>query len=266
MDKKKRIDLFEEWLRDRELSENTIKNYMHSVKEYFSMFDELNKKNLITYKNELLGKNSPKTVNLRCVAMNQYCIFTKNEKLCVKQVKIHKKASVENVVTLEEYERIISYLRKRNDKRYYFMILLMAKTGARVSELIRFKRSDMERRKCEIWTKGKIRTIYIPDRVAEEALEYFQEDGYLFKNRCGKPITTRGVAGIIKKIGEELGIQNEKMHPHSFRHLFAIEFLKKNKNIALLADLMGHESVNTTAIYLRLSEKEQIEQLNEAME
>lgn len=77
-------------------------------------------------------------------------------------------------------------------------------------------------------------------------------------------MTTRGVASAIKRC-VKYGIREEVLHPHSFRHLYAIQFLKNNNNIALLADLMGHENISTTSIYLRLSSEEQKEQFNKAM-
>ena len=88
------------------------------------------------------------------------------------------------------------------------------------------------------------------------------ESRYLFPNRYGEQMTTRGVSQQMKKYGRRYGIREEVLHPHSFRHLFAIHFLEKNKNIALLADIMGHENMNTTAIYLRLSAEEQKKQID----
>ena len=77
-------------------------------------------------------------------------------------------------------------------------------------------------------------------------------------------MTNRGVSENIRRWAGRYGIRKEVMHPHSFRHLYAVEFLKHNSNIALLADLMGHSSVSTTSIYLKLSREEQMRQFNEA--
>jgi site-specific recombinase XerD len=83
-------------------------------------------------------------------------------------------------------------------------------------------------------------------------------------NRQGSRLTSRGIDASIRRWAKKYGIRKEVAHPHSFRHLFAIEFLKKNSNIALLADLMGHSSVSTTSIYLKLSREEQMRQFNDA--
>lgn len=263
-----KIEEFSEWLTDKELAESTISTYTYAVRDFFDRYNELSKRNLIDYKKTLLELGrSPKTVNLRCIAMNQYCIFSGKPDLSIKVVKVHKAQSVENVISKEEYEELMSKLLADGDERKYFMIKFMAQTGARVSELIRFKKSDLDRGYCEFWTKGKVRRIYFPDALVEESRTFFLtvKSELLFPNRFGEMLTTRGVASVLWEIAIRYGINKKVMHPHSFRHLFAIEFLKRNKNIALLADLMGHESVNTTAIYLKLSEAEQREQLNEAM-
>ena len=78
-------------------------------------------------------------------------------------------------------------------------------------------------------------------------------------------MTPRGVYQQTKKYGRRYGIREEVLHPHSFRHMFAVQFLEKNKNLALLADLMGHENINTTAIYLRLSAEEQKKQIDKTV-
>lgn len=262
-----KINEFAEWLEEKELSGSTIDTYSYAVKEFYGRYGELTKKNLINYKKYLIESRKPKTANNRCIAMNQYCIFMGKSDFCLKTIKIPKSMSVENVISKEKYNYLLSKLKEDGDERGYFMILFLGKTGARVSEFIRFKKSDLEKGFCEIWTKGKIRKILFPDSIVEESKDYFKKnDGeYLFQNRYGKQFTTRGISSAIKDMADRYGIDRDVMYPHSFRHLFAIEFLKQNQNIALLADLMGHESIDTTAIYLKLSMKEQAEQLNKAV-
>ena len=134
----------------------------------------------------------------------------------------------------------------------------------RASELAKLEKSCLSNGEFTLWTKGKIRTIMIPKHLIEESREYFKtvDSNYLFLNRFGEQITTRGIGCLIKKYGLKYKIREEVLHPHAFRHLFAILFLKENKNIALLSDILGHESLNTTAIYLRLSAAEQKKQLD----
>lgn len=261
-----RIEEFRLYLMDLERSENTIDNYIRSISIFFGRYREVNKANMLDFKKWQLEKWTPKTANVRVVAMNQYCHFIGHSEYCVKGIKIHGSASVENVITLEEYNLLLDGLKNDGNERGYWMVKFLAKTGARVSEFIKLTKDSLESGYCEMWTKGKIRRIYIPQSLIEESKEYFssQDSSYLFPSRYGKRMTERGVAQNVKKWAKKYGIRDEVAHPHSFRHLYAIEFLKNNSNVTLLADLMGHSSVNTTAIYLKLSKEEQMRQFNEA--
>ncbi len=81
-------------------------------------------------------------------------------------------------------------------------------------------------------------------------------DGY-FLNRFGERITSRGIAMQLKHFADKYGLKREVVYPHSFRHRYAKNFLDRFNDIALLADLMGHESIETTRIYLRRTANEQ---------
>ncbi len=261
-----KVKEFKLYLIDLERSENTIDSYMRSVGIFFERYDEVNKENMLDFKKWQLEKWKPKTAHNRVVAMNQYCIFIKHPEYCVKGIKIHGSTSIENVITLEEYHRLLDSLQRDGDEKGYWMIKFLAKTGARVSEFVKLTKESLEIGYCEMWTKGKIRRIYIPQSLIEESKWYFseQDNKWLFPNRYGEQMTDRGVAQKIKNYAKRYGIRSEVAHPHSFRHLYAIEFLQHNSNIALLADLMGHSSLNTTSIYLKLSKEEQMKQFNEA--
>lgn len=261
-----KIEEFIEYLRDAERSENTIDNYRRSVKIFFAKYSEINKNNMLDFKRWQLETWKPKTAHNRIVAMNQYCQYIGYPEYCVKGIRIHQSTTVENVISLEEYEQLLNGLRKDGNEKGYWMVKYLAKTGARVSEFIRLTKDGLKTGYCEMWTKGKIRRIYIPKSLADESKDYFRKTNseLLFTNKYGNQLTDRGVAQNIKNWARKYGIRKEVAHPHSFRHLYAIEFLKHNSNIALLADLMGHSSVNTTSIYLKLSREEQMKQFNEA--
>ncbi|MCM1501041.1 MAG: tyrosine-type recombinase/integrase [Clostridium sp.] len=261
-----KIEEFKMYLMDLERSNNTIDAYIRSVDTYFRRYPVLTKENMLDFKKWLLAERKPKTAHNRIVALNQYCLFVNRPECCVKGIKIHQGTTVENVITLEEYEKMLSGLKRDGNERGYWLVKFLAKTGARVSEFIRLTKGGLDTGYCEMWTKGKIRRIYIPKALIDESREYFakQESQYLFPNRYGEQMTTRGVSQNVRNWAKKYGIREEAAHPHSFRHLYAIEFLKRNSNISLLADLMGHSSVNTTSIYLKLSKEEQMRQFNEA--
>lgn len=257
---------FRVYLMDLERSKNTIDSYVRTVDIFFKSYGEVNKENMLDFKRQQLEKWKPGTAFNRVIAMNQYCLFIKHPEYRVKGIKIHRNPSVENVITVDEYNRLIDGLKTDGNERGYWMIKYLAKTGARVSEFVQLTKNALDIGYCEMWTKGKIRRIYIPQTLIEDSRDYFMqvESGYLFPNRYGGQLTARGVAQNLQNWAVKYGIRKEVMHPHAFRHLYAIEFLKNDKDIALLADLMGHASVETTAVYLKLSREEQIKRFNEA--
>lgn len=260
---------FENYLWERELAPNTIKGYINHVSKYFDRYDEITKSNLIEWKRNLLESMKPKSVNHYITAMSEYLKYIGSSDLVLKKVKVQTQNTVENVISREEFDKLLKSLKDDGKMKMYYICLFLGKTGARVSELRQFKKKDMLRGYAEIPTKGKIRRVYFCDSLRSEEVysffNVFKDDDFLFQNRYGEQITTRGIAQQLINYARKYGINEKVMHPHSFRHFFAIEFLKRDNDISLLADLMGHSSINTTAIYLRLSKQQQIERLNKAM-
>ena len=265
-----RLSKFENYLWEEELASNTLRSYLDHVSKYFKRYSEINKNNLIEWKRYLLTIMQPKSVNHYITAITKYLKFIGKSELVLKKVKVQERTSVNNVISHEEFEKLLLCLKKDNNLRMYYLCLFLGKTGARVSELVQFKKADLIHGYAELPTKGKVRRIYFCDSLrTPEVFRFFRdykETDYLFKNRYGTQITSRGVAQQLQNYAKRYGINKRVMHPHSFRHFFAIEFLKRDKDIALLADLMGHSSINTTAIYLRLSQEQQIDRLNKAMD
>lgn len=123
----------------------------------------------------------------------------------------------------------------------------------------------------DLYTKGgKLRRIYIPQKLQVEALEWFEKnnitEGFIFKNKYGNKMTARGMSGELKKLGIKYQLNPKVIYPHSFRHRFAKSFLDRFNDISLLADLMGHESIETTRIYLRRTSTEQQEIVNKIID
>ena len=263
------IKEFELYLWEKELSENTITSYRIHLTDYSSKYDDITKTNLIEWKKGLADRLCPKSINHYITAMNEYLKFIGRSDLALRKIKIQQRTTVENVISLAEFKRLLDGLKKDGNMRWYYICLFLGKTGARVSELIKLRYGDLKRGYAEMPTKGKIRRIYFCDSLrTDEIMRYYSDrkDGdYLIQNRFGEQITERGVAQQLLNFSEKYGINKKVMHPHSFRHFFAIEFLKRDKDITLLADLMGHSSINTTQIYLRLSQDEQQARLNRVM-
>jgi len=145
---------------------------------------------------------------------------------------------------------------------WYYGVRFLAATGARVSELIQIKIEHIHVGYFDIYSKGgKYRRLFIPKKLRLEVEEWVSEQGrasgYLFLNRFGERITSRGISQQLKNYAAKYGMNLKVVYPHSFRHRFAKNFLEKYNDISLLADLMGHESIETTRIYLRKSSLEQ---------
>lgn len=256
------VEEFKTFLMKQNLSENTIKSYVFTVECFLEKVGEVNKKNLLQYKGQLLESFKPKTVNLRIQAINKYLDFLKKGNLKLTQIKLQQKTYLDNVISDADYNFLKNQLKKDGNMLWYFVVRYLAATGARVSELIKIKIEHVSLGYIDIYAKGgKIRRLYIPKKLKEETEIWLQSKrittGYLFINRFGKQITTRGIAQQLKKYAVKYGIDSAVVYPHSFRHRFAKNFLEKYNDIALLADLMGHESIETTRIYLRKTSSEQ---------
>jgi len=253
---------FEKKQKEANLASNTIRSYVFSLKQYQNKFHEVNKKNLRAYKIWLIENFKPKTVNLRLRAMNVYLESIGRSELKQQFVRIQQKTFLENVISEADYTYFKTCLKKDKEMFCYFVIRFLAATGARVSELVQIKVEHIKIGHLDLYSKGgKLRRIYIPKKLQDEALDWFvnneQVSGFIFLNKYGQQITTRGIAGLLKKLARKYGIDPAVVYPHSFRHRFAKSFLDRCNDIAFLADLMGHESIETTRIYLRKTSTEQ---------
>ena len=180
----------------------------------------------------------------------------------MKFVKVHQKNFLENVISDADYKFLKAQLKVDGYEEWYFIVWFMAATGARVSELLHIKAEHIKVGYLDLYSKGgKIRRLYIPKNLRTESEKWLKNQGltsgYIFLNRFGQRITTRGIASQLKHFAEKYGMNKEVVYPHSFRHRFAKNFLDRFNDLALLADLMGHESIETTRIYLRRTASEQ---------
>lgn len=256
------VTKFETFLRRLDLAKNTVSSYVWTVNYFERTYKEFNKKNLLAYKGYLVENFKPQTVNLRLQAINKYLEFIKQDKLKLRFIKVQQKNFLENVISNADYKFLKSSLLNDGYKDWYFIVWFMTATGSRVSELLQIKAEHVQIGHLDLYTKGgKMRRIYIPKILQKEALQWLQErqisTGYIFLNRFGERITTRGIAMQLKHFADKYGLKREVVYPHSFRHRYAKNFLDRFNDIALLADLMGHESIETTRIYLRRTASEQ---------
>lgn len=239
-------------------------SYLFALQQYEKQYGEVTQENLQVYKIRLIEQYKPKTVNLRLRAMNCYLEYIGKEEWKQPFVRVQQKTFLENVISEADYEYFKTCLKRDDEQLWYFVIRFLAATGARISELIQIKVEHIKIGYLDLYSKGgKLRRIYIPKALQREAFAWLKErqqvSGFIFLNRQGERMTTRGIAGQLKKLAIRYDIDPAVVYPHSFRHRFAKSFLKRCNDIAFLADLMGHESIETTRIYLRKTATEQRE-------
>ena len=256
------IEEFERHLRGTNLSENTVTSYLFAVRQFGERHDVVTKRNLKEHKAWLIEQYKPKTVNLRIRAINCYLESIGKDSWKLSSVKVQQKAFLENVISEADYIYFKNCLKRDDNMLWYFVIRFLAATGARVSELVQIKVDHIRLGHLDLYSKGgKLRRIYIPKSLQDEAIVWLEEkqqdSGFIFLNRFDERITTRGISGQLKKLALKYGIDPAVVYPHSFRHRFAKSFLERCSDIAFLADLMGHESIETTRIYLRKTATEQ---------
>ena len=256
------VTKFKAFLSKSDLAKNTVTSYVWTVNHFLTIYGEVTKKNLLAYKGYLVENFKPQTVNLRLQGINKYLVFSKLDKWKLKFVKVQQKNFLENVISNADYKFLKRKLKEEGQTEWYFVVWFMAATGARVSELLQIKAEHVQMGYLDIYSKGgKLRRLYIPKNLRIEAFNWIAnrnlKSGYLFLNKYGERITTRGISHQLKHFAQKYGIDKKVVYPHSFRHRFAKNFLDRYNDIALLADLMGHESIETTRIYLRKTASEQ---------
>ncbi len=263
------LETYETYLRNCELSEGTCRLYLREAAKFLDYLDgrEVSKDELLLYRKKMISRGlSPATINLYTIAVNKYLRYVGCQKVSVRTLRIQKKNSVENVINKSEYRELLAYAKKSGRNKYYYIMKTLALTGIRISELSFFTVDALKRGKIQVYNKGKIREIYLPDCLVHELKEYCKmekrKEGIIFRGRNDAPIGRTAVYKMMMHLGDMVGIPREKVHPHSFRHFFAITYMEHYANLTELADLLGHASVETTRIYTTSTVEEKRRRLN----
>lgn len=262
---------YEIYLKSRNLSQSTITSYLFAYKQFFKRYSILTVQNLRDYKVFLMDHYKPQTVNLRIRAINCYLEFLHKENWKLSSVRTQQKPFLENVISEADYLYFKNCLKQDNHLYWYFVVRFLTATGARISELLQIKAEHVQIGYLDLYSKGgKLRRIYIPSALQKEALDWMRQtghvSGFLFVNKYGKKMTARGIAGQLKHYAIQYGLDPAVIYPHSFRHRFAKSFLERYNDLSMLADLMGHESIETTRIYLRKTSTEQQAIVNQVVD
>lgn len=268
------LEKYSQFLYEQEKSQATIEKYMCDLKKLmqFAGKRELDKRVMIEYKfflKEMKYKTS--SINSFLVAANRFFDFMGWYDLKVKTYSVQTKVFLpENKeLSKEEYKRLVHTANQQGKKRIGLILQTICATGIRVSELTSITVPAVKKGVVTIYNKGKERQIVILRDLQLRLLMYINKaeikQGSVFQTKTGKPIDRTWVWREMKKLCERAKVEKDKAFPHNLRHLFARTFYTLHKDIAKLADILGHSSIETTRIYLRenyQAYRQQIEQLD----
>lgn len=273
---KSAVDDFIAFEKENEKADNTIILYRRVVNMFVDFFDknDISKMDIIDFKRMLEKKYSPSTVKNHITIVNKFIKFaeildngddpyeirTHNSKMILKNIKIQQVASIDNVLEPSEYKRMIRKAKEIGMNDMYMIMKIFAHTGIRVSELKFFTVENVKKNYITVNNKGKIREIILTGNIKREILSYCKDNGIregMIFNLSYYTIYYR-----MKKIASKCrGISLDKVHPHSFRHLFAINYLESGGQVTDLMDILGHNSIQTTSLYTRTTNKTKKRQL-----
>jgi site-specific recombinase XerC len=213
-------------------------------------------------------KYKPRTINQRINAINKYLKFIDLTSYCLKTIRIPQCNFIDGAISINDYHRLQKRLLDDNNIRLYLIVTVLGTTGLRISELTKLNVIDVKTDGFRVYSKGdRMRLLYFPPKVQQQLIEYLKsesrydmDDEPLFLNKSGIRIDQRTIQVQLKRYGKKCHIK--KLHPHALRHMFAFAWLDrmsriKNKGkieygvLPMLSQILGHESLETTMIYLR---------------
>ena len=265
------IAQFAGFLEQSEKSPATVEKYTHDISRLMDWLNggTVTAEKMRQWKKLLLAEGlSPRTVNTKICAFNKFATFMGWNDLRLKFLRVQRTMfrSKERELTRIEYEKLIKGAAESLGKQSALIIETIGATGMRVSEVKYLTLESVKRGSVEISLKGKIRTIILPDKLKRKLAKFADEReikaGVIFMTRNGNPVGRKQIWAQMKAAALKAGIQLGKVYPHNLRHLFARVYYKATRNLAELASLLGHSSMETTRIYLLTTEESHQKMLN----
>lgn len=255
------IAYFSSWLLERERAGATLEKYIREVRFLADFLDgrEITKQLLLEYRESLREKFKAVTVNGKLSALNAFLDCIGLAQCRLRLLRVQRKAFIEESRELneEEYRRLLEAAKADRNERLYHLMITVCSTGIRISELRFITVEAVSSGRAEISLKGKNRTVLLQKQLCSRLLEYAGKNGIsggiIFRTRTGRPLDRSNVCHDMKKLCESAGVLPDKVFPHNLRHLFARSFYAVEKNLAYLADILGHSSIETTRIYVAAS-------------
>lgn len=253
----KTIHQFKKHLQSEEKSEATIEKYIRDVNAFYAFSgNKIDKDIVIAYKKKIVSEYAVRSVNSMLASINKLFSFLGWNELKVKALKIQQQiyCPEEKELTKAEYIRLCNTAERKGNKRLSLILQSICGTGIRVSELQFITVEAVKRGEATVNCKGKHRTVFIVKELQKKLLRYAKEQGItsgsIFITRSGKSISRTNIWREMKSLCEKANVNPSKVYPHNLRHLFARAFYAIEKDIAKLADILGHSSINTTRIYI----------------
>lgn len=250
---------FAEKMREDERSPGTIENYQRHIRTFGTWVGDspVSKETVAAWKEHLLSrKYCPGTINGMLVSLNRFFDFLGWQECKVKALRVQRQLFREDSkeLTREEYERLLAAARALGRERLQLLMETICATGIRVSEVKYITLEALNCGKVEISLKGKIRTILIPGKLCKKLKKYAKKkntvSGEIFVTKNGRSLSRKQIWAEMKAICQRAKVAASKVFPHNLRHLFARTFYKVCRDVAKLADVLGHSSIETTRIYL----------------
>lgn len=252
------------YLEQEEKSEATRSQYKRDILHFlrFAEPQELTRELVLRYKEQLQTELSARSINVKLAALNGFFTFLGREDLRVKRLRVQKCPFIprEKELTKAEYLRLLEAAKQKKNEKLRLLLETICGTGIRVSELKYITVEAVHQGEAIIRLKGKIRVILIPRKLRKALRQYLQKNrismGPVFVTKHGNPLDRSNIWKMMKSLCEDAGVARKKVFPHNLRHLFARCFYKIDKDIARLADILGHSSIDTTRIYTMSTDQE----------
>lgn len=275
MKKEELMPKLDEWILEQkyqEYEQSTLNQYRANTLKFIEWLPdgkEITKDTMLRYKQHL-GEiaGSTNSINVWIVTVNKFLKWMGHPELTLKKIKMQAKQSNEEVLSVSDYKRLLRFAKRENKVQLYYIMKILAMTGIRVSELQYFQVENLKSNYISVFNKGKERTIIVRQDLMRELRKYCRENGirhgYLFPSPevKGKMVNTSTIWRQMKAVAGHARVKKSKVHAHSFRHLFAQVFLETySDNITELADILGHNSLDTTRLYTRTSDSQKRDKL-----
>ena len=253
------INEFKEYLIDNDKSGYTVEKYIRDVMKFkeYACDNEIVKETAGEYKNYLVrGGYSVRSINSMLSSVNALFEYLDRNDLKVKTIKMQRSVYCpeDKELTKAEYQRLCMAAKMKKNNRLELIIETVCSTGIRIGELKYITVESAKRGEAVVTLKGKTRYVFIPKELKRKLLRYASEQriksGMIFVTRTGKAVNRTNVWRDMKNLCKDAGVKPEKVFPHNLRHLFARTFYNIDKDIAKLADILGHSSIGTTRIYI----------------